>query len=160
MKQKKCQLKTELVTDEKKLRTLLLRYLAKRDYAYQELVNIFIKRGFAESLVHEELNKLKAKGYIDDERFACNFTRYRKARGFGPQRILYDLKLRGIDDGLIAENIKISDNDWLIEMQSLMAKRFNQHSNDPNTHAKIMRFFLNRGFTRNQIFSLLKEHED
>ena len=155
MKQKKSQLKD----DESTLRALHLRYLAKRDYTCRELMNICEEKGFAQNLIHDQLQQLMATGYINEKRFASNFTRNKKARGFGPKAIAFALNLRGISDDIIAENTKISDNSWLVEMKRLLVKRFKNDLSDPKVRVKAMRFLLNKGFTRTQVFLVLKEDD-
>lgn len=142
------------------MRAFLLRLLAKRDYAYQELVAKLSARGYPLTDIRELLDTFKSKGYLDDSRFASHYVTYRRQRGFGPKRIALELKIRGIDDAIIAESTKIADNDWLIEMQMLLTKRVKNRSTcEPKQKAKLIRFFQSRGFTQEQIFCLLKEHQ-
>ena len=145
--------------DSAKMRAVLLRLLAKRDYAYQELVTKLSNRGYPLADILELLDAFKEKGYLDDDRFATHYVRYRRQRGFGPRRIALELKTRGIDDSIIAEKTKIADNDWLNEMHRLLMKRVkNKPLCEPKQKAKLVRFFLSRGFTQAQIIFLLKEH--
>lgn len=157
-KQKKCS-PNNAPADSAKIRAVLLRLLAKRDYAYHELVTKLTNRGYPLADILELLDAFKEKGYLDDNRFATHYVTYRKQRGFGPKRIALELKTRGIDDSIIAEKTKIADNDWLNEMQVLLMKRVkNKPLCEPKQKAKLVRFFLNRGFTQAQIIFLFKEH--
>lgn len=144
--------------DSAKLRAAILRLLTRRDHGYQELITKLSARGYPIHAICELLDDYKEKGYLDDRRFASHYATYRRQRGYGPKRIACELKTRGIDDSIIAENTKITDNDWLNEMQMLLAKKARTISlSEPKQKAKIVRFFLNRGFTQEQINSLLKE---
>jgi len=144
--------------DGAKLRATLLRLLAKRDYSYQELVSKLSTRGYDLAMINQLLDAFVEKGYIDDTRFATHYVKTRLKRGFGPKRIRLELKMRGIDDAIIAEQTKIADNDWLEEMQTLLSKRMTTEGmQGPQQKAKFVRFFLNRGYTHEQIFTLLND---
>jgi regulatory protein len=138
------------------LRAILLRLLARRDHSYQELVNKLTVRGYTAAMIYKLLDAFKEKGMVDDARFAAQYVSARFHRGFGIKRIINELKLRGIDEAIIAEHTKIADNDCLAEMQRLLAKRMkNKSMQEVKQKAKLIRFFLNRGFTKTQIFTLL-----
>lgn len=156
---KKKSLPKELSTDSTTIRAVVLRLLARRDYGYQELVTLLNRRGYEHHAICAQLDAFKQKGYLDDTRFTSQYVDYRRKRGFGPKRIAQELKKRGIDDSIIAEKTKITDNDWLTEMQMLLTKRVKKIPLDDAKHkAKLVRFFLNRGFTQAQIHFLFKAH--
>lgn len=91
-------------------------------------------------------------GYLCDERFAEHYCRFRQAKGYGPERIALELKARGVHEALIAKQLEITDNTWLVLAQKAWKKRFkDERPRDFKTKAKHMRFLQYRGFTKEQI---------
>ena len=155
MKKKTCLLKKPSANGAT-IRAVLLRLLSKRDYSTHELTTKLQKRGFLLGDIDAALKSLQDVGYLDDKQFTKHYVKTRYERGFGPKRIEFELKLRGIDASIIAEQLEIPDNDWLISMQTLLAKKMRGHSlQDLKQKAKVVHFFVNRGFTNGQIIQLL-----
>lgn len=95
-------------------------------------------------------------GLINDSRFAENYIRSRRTKGYGPLRIHRELQARGIADEVIAEHLKITDNAWTMEAHSVFQKHFKASiPTDFKERAKLMRFLQYRGFTQGQISSAL-----
>ena len=95
-------------------------------------------------------------GLINDARFAENYIRSRRTKGYGPLRIHRELQAHGIADEVIAEHLKITDNAWIVEAHSIFRKRFKASKlTDFKERAKLMRFLQYRGFTQGQISSAL-----
>lgn len=89
-------------------------------------------------------------------RFTENFIYWRRNKGYGPIHISNELKARGIPSEMIAEHLDITDNAWLIEVRKLWQKRFkNKAAKDFKSLAKQMRYLQYRGYTREQIDSVV-----
>lgn len=92
---------------------------------------------------------------MSDQRFAENYTHWRREKGYGPVRISQELKARGITDEMIAEQLEITDNAWFTEAYKVWKKRFkNKLPNDFKSRVKQMRFLQYRGFTQEQVDSV------
>lgn len=91
-----------------------------------------------------------------------SFIRWRRERGYGPERIRAELYARGIAPEMIAEHLQMADNAWLIEVRRVWQKHFKGNvPTEYKARAKQMRFLQYRGYTREQIASVfhLEEHE-
>ncbi|HEX9472552.1 MAG TPA: regulatory protein RecX, partial [Steroidobacteraceae bacterium] len=75
--------------------------LARRDYGSGELAGKLGQRGFASPLIETLIGELRARGLLDDERYAGHFVAYHSARGQGPVRIRRDLGQAGVAAPLI-----------------------------------------------------------
>lgn len=96
-------------------------------------------------------------GLINERRFTENYVYWRRAKGFGPHRICLELQARGIPDEMIAEHVQITDNAWLADIHKVWQKHFKgKPADDLKSRAKQMRFLQHRGFTQQQIESVLK----
>jgi regulatory protein len=80
-------------------------YLARREHGFLELVTKLKEKGFSELLSHETVLKLKEEDLQSDERYAEMIVNVRSARGYGPLRIAYELKIKGIETEIISESL-------------------------------------------------------
>ncbi len=135
-------------------------YLARRDHSKQELKLKLKKKGHALEDITQAITELDQKGLINESRFTENFIRYKRNRGFGPERIQLELNARGIDDATIAEQLRLADNGWSNDARKVWQKHFKgKYPENYAEKAKQMRFLQYRGFNREQISSIFKEEE-
>jgi regulatory protein len=144
-----------------KVRRKALDLLARRDHAGTELKLKLIKKGYNQTVVDEVIKALETSGLINAARLAESYTHFRRQKGFGPRRIAMELQAKGVDEAVIAEQVKITDNAWLIDIRALWNKHFKgRQPADKLQRARQLRFLHNRGFTQNQINSLFKNSEE
>lgn len=99
-------------------------------------------------------------GLINEKRFVENYIYWRQKKGFGPVRISMELQARGILPDMIAEHLQIADNAWFSEARKVWQKHFKgDRPRDFKLLAKQMRFLQYRGFTHEQIESVLESDE-
>lgn len=136
----------------KKIRRVILFWLARRDYSRQELAQKLKAKPYPEAEIHSVLTEFMQSGYINETRFTENYIHWRRNKGYGPVRISMELQNRGIPLDVIAEHLDISDNAWLTQAQTVWRKHFKGKTpTDFKARAKQMRFLQYRGFTREQI---------
>jgi regulatory protein len=84
-----------------------LRLLARRPYAVAEIRRTLIKKYADESQVEAAIARLRASGYLDDERFALQYASFlARNRSFGRERIRLELKARLVDYRVIDEALE------------------------------------------------------
>jgi regulatory protein len=129
--------------------------LTRRDHSQQE-IHQKLKLKASSQEIDAVLADLAQMGLINDARFAENYIRSRQTKGFGPLRIHVELQARGIQNEVIAEHLKITDNAWIIEARTVFRKHFKTGpAADFKERAKQIRFLQYRGFTQGQINSAL-----
>lgn len=139
-----------------KTRQAALRFLSRRDYSQQELKQKLLACGHAGDLIQSILSELEQTGLLNDLRMAENYIHSRRHKGYGPQRITKELRIRGVPTEIIAEVVEITDNSWLAEAHKLWQKRFKgKIPSDFKSRAQQMRFLQYRGFTLEQIESVI-----
>jgi regulatory protein len=134
-----------------------LRLLAHRDHTQHTLSQKLKSKGYALSEIEPLIKELSLANLINDQRYAEQFIHFRREKGYGPLRITLDLQNKGLDAAMIAQHLQINDNAWLNAVRKVWHKRFKGQS--PVTikeQAKQLRFLQYRGFTQEQINSLLK----
>jgi regulatory protein len=134
--------------------------LARRDYTLHEITEKLKQAHYAETDILIITTELVETDRINDLRFVENYLRQRRAKGEGPLRIIMALKDRGISPEMIAEEIKITDNAWVIDAQKTWQKYFKSMPLDFKSKSKQMRFLYYRGFTREQINDIFKNDEE
>jgi regulatory protein len=126
-----------------------------------ELCRKLLKKSFLETDIHVVLNGLAEEGLLNESRFIENFIHYQRNRGYGPLHIRADLIERGISENLIEHHLEIKDNAWLTSIRFVWQKRFkNKLAHDYKTRAQQMRFLQYRGFTHDQIKSIMNNDEE
>lgn len=104
------------------------------------------------------LTQLIQSGLLNEQRFVEHYIHFRLNKGYGPLRIKMELQARGLTSEMIAEQLKITDNAWFDEILKVWQKHFKgKIAKEPKLRAKQIRFLQQRGFTREQIESVLEE---
>ena len=130
--------------------------LARREHSLRELTQKLTLKGFERSDVEELLTKFVELGWQSDQRFAESYCRSRLNKGFGPVRIQYELKERGI--GFSIESAFEQQPDWQTLLSELHSKKYGaQAPADMKERAKRTRFFQHKGFTHDMIKQLFNQ---
>jgi regulatory protein len=87
---------TRLADTEAAFRTGV-RAVARRAYAAGDLRRRLIQRQHPAEAVDAAIERLAARGLLDDRRFALFYAAARAARGRGPSRLLRDLLAQGVE---------------------------------------------------------------
>ncbi len=138
------------------IRLRALKLLARREHSCQELRSKLVRRGAEADQVEMVLQQLIAEKLLSDERFQECYIHHRREAGIGPRRIQAELSERGIKSD-IEESLQNSGS-WEELLEKVWQKKFKgQRPQDIKAKAKQIRFFLNRGFTLDQIRNFIKK---
>ena len=126
--------------------------LARREHSQEELRKKLRKAEFEIDEINVAIQKLAKIDLQSDLRFAENYLHYRSQRGFGSQKIKFELNERGVDKQTINAVFEQEDIDWFFLAVLARNKRFGQKApDDLKNRAKQQRFLQYRGFTHEQI---------
>ena len=142
---------------EDKIRFKILDLLSRREHSFKEVIEKLKNRVNSEKRLFEELTKLKEENLQSDERFAESYTRSRSVKGFGPEKISFELKSRGISENLISKIVYSEQINWMEIIKKEFSKKFifnNDFTEEDISRAK--KFLLQRGFEFDQINQLFK----
>jgi regulatory protein len=141
------------------LESRALRYLARREHSRLELEQkLATDTQSAAEALSSLLDKLEQKGFLSAERFVEQMITIRRPR-FGCQRIVYELKQKGIDEHLIANvlpELKETEFDAAFEV---WRKKFGTLPINVKERGKQMRFMMSRGFSAEVIGQVLSHAE-
>jgi regulatory protein len=143
------------------IRRTALNLLARRDHSQSELKNKLTAKRYPANLIDAVINDLHQAGLINEQRYTENFIRFRRNKGFGPERIALELHAKGIAEETIAEHLQITDNAWLVEARRVWQKHFKGiMPTQLNDRAKQIRFLQYRGFSREHIHKVLRGEDN
>jgi regulatory protein len=132
------------------------RMLSRRARSEAEIATGLAEHGASRTLVGRVLGRLRALGYIDDEKLAREWTDRWKDRGFGTLRIQVELRRIGVDETIV-ERVSVDVREERARARELLARRFSAEDlSDRRVMARAARFLAGRGFPPEVIDSLFE----
>ena len=127
--------------------------LARREHSQHEMLQKLKIKGFEAADIQQTLDEFTAKNWQSDQRFAESYIRSRVHKGFGPVKIQYELRERGVHESLDCLTDELPD--WAEVIHNLHRKKYGEKApEDMKEKAKRMRFFQQKGFTHDNISQL------
>lgn len=138
-----------------------LRYLAQREHSRLELEQKLSAhaRSSTPEAISNVLDKLEQNGFLSAERVVEQVIRIRRSR-FGSQRIVYELKEKGIDEQLIDSILPTLKETELDTAFKIWQKKFGQLPNTREERGKQMRFMMSRGFSMEIVQQVLSQADE
>ena len=130
--------------------------LSRREHSRNELYLKLTKRFESKENINLTLDRLEENNLLSDSRFAEEYVQARRRKGFGPIKITVELQNRGVNESLIFNEIQRFD-DWVSLARKSFKKKFpNGPSSDLKELQKQKIFLVNKGFSFNEIESVLE----
>lgn len=133
-------------------------YLLERmDRTEQQLREKLKSSDYPEEVIEEAIEYVKSFHYLDDERYAENFTRYKK-ENMSRQQIKQKLMLKGVSKDIIQNAIEEEyDVDESIHIRNILEKKhFSYETADEGEFRHVYGYLLRRGFRSNDILKEMK----
>lgn len=145
----------EVVGKRAKKRALHL--LEQMDRTEQQLREKLLASEYPECCVEDAIAYVKSFHYLDDQRYAETFTRYKKEK-FSRQQIKQKLMMKGISRDIVADAIETEyDVDESVHIRSLLEKKhFSSKNADEGEFRRVYNYLLRRGFRSNDILKEMK----
>ncbi len=141
------------------LETKAVRLLARREHSRTELKRKLSK--VDDGTLINVLDQLEEKGYQSDTRFTEVFVRSRINSGYGPMKIRFDLRQKGIEESAVAQIMNDLSVDWPTLAKQLRERRFGREiPTDRQEAAKQLRYLASRGFEHSHLRSIFRVEED
>lgn len=132
--------------------------LVRSDRTEKELRERLSYAGFADDAVNQAITYVKGFRYINDGRYAENFTEYRAAN-MSNLRLRQELRQRGIEDVVIEECLGMRDEEEILKKQIYRKLDFTDIS-DEKKLKKIRDSFYRKGFSLSDINELMEKYMD
>ena len=141
-------------------RAAALRFLKIRPRSVKELEVKLKDKGFAASEIAEAVEYCKQSRLLDDRAFTVAWVQYRLARPFGFQRIIRELKEKGVEESIIAQAIGRAKEEFSEEeaARALAQRRAERLTGiDPVKRKKrVLDFLIRRGFPMEAAYKAIK----
>jgi regulatory protein len=147
-------------SEASEVRRCALRLLKFRPRSEQEIRQSLKRRAFSPSSIEETVFYLKKAGFLDDALFARLWIEDRLKKFFGFKRVLYELKEKGIEKGLIdavfSETVKdLRESDFIEEVVRRKLEKLK--GLDPlKVKTRLYGFLMRRGFPQSSIMDVLR----
>ena len=127
------------------------------DRTEQQLREKLKSSDYPEEVIEEAIEYVKSFHYLDDERYAENFTRYKK-ENMSRQQIKQKLMLKGVSKDIIQNAIEEEyDVDESIHIRNILEKKhFSYETADEGEFRRVYSYLLRRGFRSNDILKEMK----
>ena len=130
------------------------RALARRARSESEIARMLRARGASPTLVRKVLGRLRALGYVDDDKLAVELVERWKERGFGSLRIQAELRRLEVADA-IAERMTLDGREERAQARRALDGNFRPAElADRKGMGRAARFLAGRGFPAEVIDSL------
>lgn len=157
-------IRAELVNKAKERALKLLDY---RKRSISEVEQRLKKADYEADIIKEVINSLEDMGFLDDEDFAQSWIDSRiSGKGMGKNRVKWELRQKGVDDGIAEEALSLvdSDSEFDTAMESAQRRWHKDHDPDVRVKKKHLASYLGRlGFkweTVNRVLNALLEEDE
>lgn len=142
----------KLRTDLEKARASALASLSMREHSIKELTDKLTRKGYEQQSITTVIQECIESNYLNNQRFAEIYWRSRSSKGFGPNKIRMELKIKGIDSHIIQQSSIQDDLDFYKVIQTVYQKKYKglQISNFKDK-LKRQNYLYQRGFDRELI---------
>ena len=91
--------------------------------------------------------------FVDDRRYAAAFAREKSSlQGWGPVKIRFQLRGKGIADGIISEALQEIDTDKAAsKLEKMVADKYRLLKEDPQCKLKLLKALLSRGYGYDEV---------
>ncbi|KAA6187895.1 regulatory protein RecX [Thiohalocapsa marina] len=129
------------------IRSRAIKLLTTREHSCLELQRKLEQRGYPPQAVRQVLDDLQRDDLLSEQRLAEAYVAERLGKGFGPVRIRFELREKGLSDAQIDPHLMLDDTQVLAVMARAHQRRFGPAARDDRaTAAKRARFLEYRGF--------------
>lgn len=139
----------------KQIEDVCLRLLTQREHSQKELLEKLALREFARQDALPVIESLAGRGWQSDARYAESYARSRIMKGYGPARVIYELKQNGVEATKLDEIVQAVVGSWMDSLEQVYIKKYPQDKLLSRSEwAKRSRFLLQRGFSFDMINAL------
>lgn len=155
-----CPLPSTSETRKEQAHAFCLRLLTARARTRAELADRLAKRGYPDEIATDVLDRLTDAGLVDDEEFAAQWVRSRRAHtGRGKRALAAELRTRGVGDDVIAVALDGIDAGAERDLaEQLVSKKLRRETLGGTDEAKVMRrlvgMLARRGYSQSMAVSV------
>jgi regulatory protein len=138
-------------------------YLSFKDRTVKEITDKLKEKGYSEEETIAAVSKLIHYGYLDDFRYAKAYIREHRCHK-GINLLKRELYLKGVDRDIVSETVECMDSDEFNEIETvrdIYKRRFeNSDVNDEKQRRKIFAYFQRRGFLFDNVKKVIGDFDE
>ncbi len=139
------------------IRVVAMDLLTRREHSVYELTRKLKQREFEIDEIDAAIAILQQDNLQSDNRFVESIVNNRINAGFGSIKIKYELRQKGISDGLVDDYFSSVEVDWNSHMAEQRIKKFGESIPvEYKEKMKQARFLQNRGFSPGSVMRLFR----
>jgi len=139
------------------IRAVAMDLLSRREHSTYQLTQKLRKRDFDLDEIEAALDRLQRENLQSDSRFIESTVDSRVNAGFGPIKIKYELRQKGISMERVDDYFSGMTVEWEQLMVAQRSKKFGQNIPvDYREKMKQARFLQNRGFSPESVMRLFR----
>ena len=145
--------------EEKKVLERLQRQCARMEYCSSDIYRKALKAMEGDEEAAARITgSLVEDRFVDDRRYAAAFAREKSSlQGWGAVKIRFQLRGKGIADGIIAEALQeIDPAKAASKLDKLAADRYRLLKDDPQCRLKMLKALLSRGSSYDEVEDAVK----
>ena len=128
-----------------------IKYLSMRAYSEKELYNK-LKMKFGDDASQRAVSKLLRLGYINDEEFCREYSKYLfEVKKYDIRRITYELKNKGIDSETIDNTLKTLDNEPIQRIIDMLRSKYERNLETEKDRKRLVNRFIRMGYSYSDI---------
>lgn len=144
------------------IKSAILRYCLYQPRCHKEVRNKLYELGCRSSDANQYVAELIEQGVLNEEQYAKAIARGKfRIKGWGRNKIIYELKLNQISPYCIKNALKeIDDREYFLTLQKICSQKIAELKHEKNARlrqTKVFRYLLQRGYESNIIQEVLKE---
>ncbi len=141
----------------------ILHYCKYQERCHSEARNKLYELGFTSGEVERQIAELIEANVLNEERFAIAFAGGKfRMKQWGREKIRQELKIRKISDYCIKKALKeINGDEYDKTSNKLIYKKLTELKSEKNhfiKKAKIYRYLVQKGYEKDIVLNLIKEH--
>jgi regulatory protein len=148
---------------EEQARAVCLRLLTARARTRAELFTALTKRGYPDDVIDGVLDRLTQVGLVDDDDFAEQWVRSRRAHaGKGKRALAAELRTKGIDNEVITATLADIDSSAEraraeeLVADKLRRERLTDATDDVKLARRLVGMLARRGYDQTMAFDVVK----
>ena len=137
------------------------KHLSYRDRSKKEVALYLEKKGHTPSVIQTTLQELEKLNYINDQRFAMEWGRWRvEVKRFGKKRLQHELSAKGVSSSIIETALTAlydSHPEQALALACANKKLASLHGLEPEKKSRrLAQYLQRRGFSADIIYETLK----
>ena len=146
--------------EQNKVLNYALNLLSYRQRSEKEMYNALKRKNFEDSYIKNAMNYCRENRYLDDKTFTESFIRDKiNLSKFGPERIRYELILKGIPKNIIDDLLILDYDEQYESAMNLALKKLSSYKKEDRNsiYRKLSGFLQRKGYSYDIISKVMKE---